>query len=121
MIHKTFGGDEQDPPLGMKPPDVPGNGIEQVSLAEPSRGMDKKRVEGQRRARGGVGNTHGGRMSQGIGFADDKGFEGARWVKGRAAVSLMAVEGGTLRDLRLYFRGRCRFGLPLDDLGGARW
>ncbi len=45
MIHEALGGDEQHLALGLLLADAPGDGIEQMGLAEARRGMDEQRIE----------------------------------------------------------------------------
>ncbi len=117
MIHEAFGSDEQHPPLGMKSPDVPGYGIEQMGLSEARRGMDEKRVEGYGGARRRVRNAHGGGMGKSIGFAEDELLEGAGGSRGEPR-SPGAGRGPAARGAAASLPDGDQVRLPLDEFGG---
>ena len=67
----------------------PGDGLQQMGLAEADAGMDVERIEHHRVAAPGGGHLLGGGLRERVGAADHEGVEGQAGVERRAAERLM--------------------------------
>ena len=90
-IHEALRGDVENAAPRCVAQDVPGNGVEQVRLAQAGRRMNVQGIDAQGHAMRLFRHPARGGKRQGVGFAGDEGVEGQGRIK-RRAVFIMHTE-----------------------------
>ena len=87
-VHELFRGEIKHLALGASVAG-PGQGLQQVGLAEPDAGMNVERIEHDRVAAPPLGNLFCGGVSEGVRASDDEGLEGQTRIERGTAESVM--------------------------------
>ena len=87
MIHEALGGDEQHLAFGMALAHPPGDGIEEMRLAETGGGMDEQRIEADRQARLRFRDALRRRVGKAVRSAGDEALESLARIERRSALS----------------------------------